>query len=385
MIENALQRFINDPTYAIPQVNGWIRTTYGINPTVMRKAFGAMAAESDPGDGGEGTAPAGNMVKKVNLNRLEYELLYRDGKVTMPRMSPRNAAGTQKIDDTVESGILLKVPHYALVDAIKADDFIGKKPFDGTMQDVKTVEQVLAEKLEAAQFQFEELWEYNLAMAVRGLIMDGMTKTYMDLYDRFGLTQKTIEIEFGESNDKNPYKACLDVVSYQRKSAGFPHTRRVAFCSQSFYQTMRTNKFVYEAHLYQDSPFLRELGLEGFFHNDIHWVLYNNCTVENGTEHLWIPDGAAFVVPMGIPELFIETFAPADYMEALGVPAQNMYTKYELTKFAKGLDIETQTNQIVHCVRPLGIVKLTCDHYIASTDSTFVPPIPTAPKTRKAE
>lgn len=384
MKHNAFERFVKDPSYAVPEINGWLRTTYGINPTIMRKAFGATAVESAPleGESPEDMPPAGNMTKKNNIVRTEYEILYRNGKVTMPRMAPRGSAGTQKIDDTVETGILMKVPHYALVDSLKADDFINKRPFDGTYRDVKTVELALSEKLESGQYQFEELWEYNFCMAVRGLIMDGMQNEFLDIYDKYGLERKEIQIEFGSSNDKNPYAACLDVVSYQRKAAGHPHTQRIAFCSQSFYQMMRTNKYVYEAHLYQDSKFLRELGLEGFYHNDIQWVLYNNCTVEDGREYLWIPEGTAYVVPMGIPELFYETFAPADYMEALGAQGQNMYAKYELTKFAKGLDIEMQTNQIVHCSRPLGIVKLTCDTYQA-TNAEFIPPEPLQPKIRK--
>ncbi|MBQ3226496.1 MAG: major capsid protein [Clostridia bacterium] len=322
-----------------------------------------------------------NMTKTNRLYRLEYELKYQNGTITIPTMSNRGAPANQKIMDTVVSSFLFKIPHYKMEDGLIADDFRERIPFQGTTEDLVLVEQVMAEKFELAQIQWEDLWEYNFCMAVRGYVMNGLNNTVLDLYDKFGVKRKTITIDFGTNNDNNVYHEILDAVLYQRVSAGYNHNKRVAFCSPEFYEKIRTNTHVYEAHKYQDSAFLRELGLEGFNHYDVEWVLYPNGTATENSYTPWIEPGAAYLVPFGIPELFHETFGPADYMESLGKPAQNMNAKYELMPMARGLNLESQTNVIVHCTRPQCIVKLVAKEF--ETLERFVPKSPVTPVKRK--
>lgn len=386
MIENVLERFAKDPKYAIPEINGWFRTLYNVNPTTCRRIFGATTSESAPADAtpeeyAKMTAQNG-MTKTTRSIRIDYELRFKNGRVSLPTMVARGADTTQKIDDYVETGKLFRVPHYKLQDSLRADDFRDRVPFNGGPGDLETVERALAEKFEQGQWQFEELWEYNFIMAVRGYVRNGLTDDRLDIYDAMGATRKTIQVDFGTNNEKDPYHNILEALLWQRRSAGVTHGNRVALCSPEFYETIRTNTVVRDAYRYQNSDFLKTLGLDGFRFYDIEWVLYPNGTDDGTTFHQWIEPGAAYLVPLGIPQLFNEVFGPADYMETLHTSAQNMYAKYEIQKFARGLDLETQTNQIVHLTRPTAVVKMTTET-MKEISEHFIAPEPLTPKKRK--
>ena len=60
----------------------------------------------------------------------------------------------------------------------------------------------------------------------------------------------------------------------------------------------------------------------------------------------------SYFFPVGVPELFIEAYAPADYMETVNTTALRRYAKQEVMKFNKGVEIETQQNVLPLCTIP---------------------------------
>ena len=69
--------------------------------------------------------------------------------------------------------------------------------------------------------------------------------------------------------------------------------------------------------------------------------------------------GTSFVVtekchifPLGVPALFRNYWAPADYIETVNTPGQRLYTKQYAMPNGKGVHMDTQMNELCICTKP---------------------------------
>jgi len=60
----------------------------------------------------------------------------------------------------------------------------------------------------------------------------------------------------------------------------------------------------------------------------------------------------------GVPDLYISSFAPADYMETVNTQGIPYYSKIEPLAFNKGVAGEAQSNPLHLCTRPLAQILL---------------------------
>jgi hypothetical protein len=68
----------------------------------------------------------------------------------------------------------------------------------------------------------------------------------------------------------------------------------------------------------------------------------------------------ALLVPLGVPGLLEQYFAPDDSLESVNQPAALPFTsRAQELPMAKGLQIESQSNALALCTRPRAIVELT--------------------------
>ena len=63
------------------------------------------------------------------------------------------------------------------------------------------------------------------------------------------------------------------------------------------------------------------------------------------------PDQCAFF-PVGVPDLFLEAYAPADYVETVNTLALPRYAKQRVLDFDKGIEMESQQNVLPLCTIP---------------------------------
>jgi Phage major capsid protein E len=66
----------------------------------------------------------------------------------------------------------------------------------------------------------------------------------------------------------------------------------------------------------------------------------------------FVADDECHFFPVGAPDLFIEPYAPADYMETVNTIALPRYSKMREMDFDKGVEIEAQMNVIPMCTQP---------------------------------
>lgn len=365
MRTNPFQLFMEDPTRSVPTTVAKIEKNYNAPIQSLREIFA-------------------NDTDEVNLKgRIDYQLLMDESKLGLPRMQTRSASSAETMRVRKKSGIYLEVPHYKKNGAIRADDFLGKVEDNASERLViDTIESEIAQRFTNSWDDFTLLDEYNYASAIQGLVRDGLDDTKINIYDKLGLTQKVFEWNF--TSDYNPTPDARKAIAYQKKAlAGTVTNRRIGVCSGDFWDALVTNKFLIDTYKYTDSKFLRSLNLEGMSFLDIDWLQYDNDTVDNnGNITKWIPEGTAFIVPVGIPDLFINVNAPADTMPEVLGKAKHRYSNYWMSDDRRNLELEAQTNTMTFCTRIESIVKLTIkNHSPSAATGTFTPPV--AAETRR--
>jgi hypothetical protein len=66
----------------------------------------------------------------------------------------------------------------------------------------------------------------------------------------------------------------------------------------------------------------------------------------------FVEDDKCYFFPVGAPDVFIEPYAPADYMETVNTIALPRYSKMRELDFDKGVEIEAQMNVLPMCAQP---------------------------------
>jgi hypothetical protein len=60
----------------------------------------------------------------------------------------------------------------------------------------------------------------------------------------------------------------------------------------------------------------------------------------------------AYIYPLGVPNLFLTVFAPADYIETVNTMGKPRYVKQYTMQNDKGVHMDTQMNALNWCTRP---------------------------------
>jgi hypothetical protein len=78
--------------------------------------------------------------------------------------------------------------------------------------------------------------------------------------------------------------------------------------------------------------------------------------------------------PVGAPDLFVEAYAPADYMETVNTIALPRYSKMEAMDFDKGVELEAQMNVLPLCTTPRALFTARAVAWEPGTAAASSPP-----------
>jgi hypothetical protein len=138
--------------------------------------------------------------------------------------------------------------------------------------------------------------------------------------------------------------------------AGIPYTGIKALCSATFWAKLIENAAIKATLLnYSMAQSLRNDPREMVSFGGVNWEFYD------GTGTVVIPDGEARVFPTGVPEMFIQAFAPADTLDTVG--AGVLGTPYYMQAIPSTDNrrwyMEIQTNPVMVCTRPTAVLPIT--------------------------
>jgi hypothetical protein len=268
---------------------------------------------------------------------------------------PRGAAPTQATSNK-RTARSLTVPHIPYNDVVRPEDIQGVRMF-GSDNQMETVVNVVNNKLTSMRQNHEVTHEYHRIGAAKGIILDadGSTTVY-NLFTEFGVTQDSVAFALGTA-DTDVRLKCMAVKRLIETELGAsPYSYIHCLCSSGWFDKLISHTDVKTAYeRYQEGAMLRNDPRKGFLFADIFFEEYSGSV---GSVP-FIATNEAHFFPVGVPGLFKQHWAPADFMETANTMGLPIYAKSEPAEFNRGAKLHTQSNPLMLCTRPKVLVKGT--------------------------
>lgn len=294
----------------------------------------------------------------------------RHGRLSLVKTSARGT-NTQTEKQAKRKGIPFLIPHLALCDGLQADDVQNVRAF-GTEDQMKTIAQLSLEVMTQLRDDIEITKEYHRYGAIQGIVLDGDTTTEIyNFFTAFNVVEPTEAFDLTAATDTGSIKqSCTDVIRLVHKSLGAKtHTGIIGIAGDEFFDTLVSNVEVKSAYnRWQDNRFARAsqisgaqgytVGADNMPGFEFGGITFLNSRAAIGN-NLFIPTGVCRFFPTGVPDLFLEINAPADYVETVNTVGMPFYAKQERMKWDKGIEFEVQSNPLIMPTLPGVLVKGT--------------------------
>jgi hypothetical protein len=291
-----------------------------------------------------------------------------DNTLALIPAQPRGAPA----DINVEGGrelVPFIVPHFPLRDTVMADSILGVRAF-GTDNQLEAINQVIGARVASMGRKEDVTQEWLRLGAIKGTIITavdretGAPKSSIDLFSAFGVSAQPVQNwpiiltpPITEADAwGGPIRAlCLSVqraIATELGGQGFSGV--VGICGATFFDAVATSPETRQTFLNTpQAASLRDSTYgSAFVYGGIRFLEYMG-----GVGNLaFVADDEAHFFPIGVPDLFVEAYAPADYIETVNTLALPRYAKQEIMDFDKGVMIETQMNVLPLCTRPRTLI-----------------------------
>lgn len=254
----------------------------------------------------------------------------------------------------------LVVPHLSQDDTVMADEIQNVRAI-GSQTEVQTMQAIVNGKIAKMQRTHEATLEHLRLGAIKGIVLDGDGTTVIhNLFEEFEVTPDVVEFDFTAATP--PIKtACMSVKrAIEENLGGATYNHIHCLCNSTWFDLLTNEAGVLAAYArWLDGFALRE-DMRNFF--PYGGIVFEEYPGSVGTTP-FIPTvaagapGNAFFFPVGVPELFLTYFAPADYIETVNTIGRPYYAKQALLDFDKGVMIDTQSNPLCLCTRPMALVR----------------------------
>lgn len=271
---------------------------------------------------------------------------------------PAGARGAPADATSGEKSKLIPFPtvHLPQRATILADSVQNLRSF-GSETEIETVGAVVNKRLEKLRRNIDATIEFHRMGAIKGQVLDADgTSVLLDLYTAFGVSQQTQAMALSTTTTK-----VRELIIKAKRKAETALGAQVyrgmrAFCSPAFFDAFVGHESVEAAFdRFMNGEMRRNDPRSGFYHGGVYWEEYRGSV--GGKD--FITDGEAYLVPEGVPDLFVTHYAPADYMETVNTIGLPYYAKQEAMRLNKGVEIEAQSNPLCLNTRPRAIIKLT--------------------------
>lgn len=293
------------------------------------------------------------LFEEDSVSTLSIMLEERDGSLALieptKRGGPGETVGTSR--DKMRSFV---IPHLQRDDSVMADEVQGRRAF-GTDKDVETVMGVLDRKVNRHLRDFDMTLEHFRVGAIKGVVLSKSGATLHNLYNDFEISVPD-DFNFDLDNaSTNVRLKCEELVRIVEDELDTPYDGIHSWCGDAFWDKLTEHKSVREVWLAaQKAAELLDKKANTIRIGGITFERYRTGKkgkAANGGNPYFASTEARFV-PMGVPELFMTRFAPADYEETVNTDGQPRYVKQYAMPNGKGRNVEVQSNPICLCTRP---------------------------------
>jgi hypothetical protein len=257
------------------------------------------------------------------------------------------------------------VPHFQLNDSIMADEVQNIRAF-GSQSELETVQNHVNRKMARGARILDATIEYQRMGAIQGIVYDvrpdNSTVALYNYYTEFNVTQDTVNFAFSNAG-ADILGAAIAVRKLIEDELGMDVLGEVhAFVGYDFFASLIGHAKVTTAYLnwyggprVNMDPLTMDLRYKGFEFGGIVWEVYRNAPNLAST----LPTGEGVAFPVGVPDLFVSTFAPADYIETVNTEGLPRYARQYEAPNGKSVLVEMQTNHLAMNTRPKTSIKLT--------------------------
>jgi hypothetical protein len=283
----------------------------------------------------------------------------REGALTLVETTSRGAPAVQHVPNKRKARSLT-VPHVALEDTILADEVQNVRAF-GSENQLEGVQAVVNQRLAEMASKMDATLEHLRVGAIKGQILDadGSAVIY-DLFTEFGVSQHS-EIDFDLDNATPApgavKKKCHDIRRKIEDELGVvPYDHIHAMCGPDFFDDLITHPEVEKAYeRWLDGAFLRQGQARGSF--EYAGILFEEYRGRVGSVDF--TDAAkAYFFPVGVPGLFRQYNAPADFVETANTIGLPRYAKQAVDQqFARWVMLHVQSNPLPICTRPRVLIR----------------------------
>jgi hypothetical protein len=245
-----------------------------------------------------------------------------------------------------------RVPQIKQEKQLGADAIVGVRSF-GSETELETVAKVVADRLAPMRNSVEYTLESHRLAAVMGNYYDS-TGASKSLFDEFGVTQQTVAMALTTSTTKVRQKVMTMLEMIEDALGGLSFTGVRVFCGKNFWNELIEHDAVKSTFL--NTQMASDLRGDPRMELNFGGVVFERY---RGTSAVKVGDDDAYAVPEGVVDLFITTFAPADYVETVGTLGLRMYAKQWGEESGRSINLEVQSNPLNICTRPRAVIKLT--------------------------
>lgn len=255
----------------------------------------------------------------------------------------------------------VQIPHIPLDDVIRADEIQNVRTFGGEFS-LQSVIQVVNQRLTKAVARHDLTLENLRLGALRGQILDADGSVLADLYSLFNVTpEPAVSFELDVKTTDVRAK-CHEVYRKMQRNAkmAVPSSGTVhAFCGDAFFDALLQHpsvKGVYDGHAAAERRLGDRYAFGVFEFGGIFFENYRGT--DDGTTVSVATNEARFFWT-GVPGMYIERYAPADFIEAANTIGLPRYAKQEPLKLNRGIHLHTQQNPLPVCLRPKTLMTAT--------------------------
>lgn len=252
-----------------------------------------------------------------------------------------------------------RVPRLIQEEHVNPAEVDGIRAFGGDARD--SLAALLNQKLATVRAKHDITLEYLRMGALKGIILDadGSSVVY-NLYNEFGITQKSIDFVLGTATTDVRAK-CMELVRYVEDNLmGETSSGVRVLVSEEFFDKLVSHAKVKEAYANYQEAAQRLAGdmRDGFTFGGVTFEEYRGKASGTGGTIRFIAANEGHAFPVGTTNTFATLAAPADFNDTVGKLGQVYYAKVEEAKMGRGYDIHTQANVLPMCMRPAVLVKV---------------------------
>lgn len=313
----------------------------------------------------------------VATDTVSIEML--DDSLTLIQTSARGSPSEQEKEGkrTLRS---VGIPHIKLEETIGAARVRNVRAF-GSSSALKGVQSVVNGQLAKMSNRHDLTLEHHRLGALKGEIKDADGSTLQNLFTLFGITNDNSGVGGGatdaapkqfdfkldsftvDSPDDNIRYNAAQVVRFMKRNAktAIPPGAKVwALCGDNFFDYMLEHPSFKAAFQNTDAAraALGDSFVSGAF--EFGGVVWENYTGTDDNSTVAVEANEARFFWTGVPGLYAEYFAPADFMDTVNTIGLPRYARQAVDpEFGRFVKIHTQQNPLPLCLRPKTLCKGT--------------------------